>query len=98
MGAIARDASVDYSHGSVITSSIHPEPHTHIEAVRYPTVITDVVSRKWVADVTSTEETSVQVQAAFTRALRDEGLLEMIEERSPAQPLQPGATACQSDT
>jgi len=47
------------------------------------TVITDVVSRKWVGDVTSTEETSVQVQAAFTRALRDEGLLEVIEERSP---------------
>jgi transposase InsO family protein len=46
-------------------------------------VITDVVSRKWVGDVTSTEETSIQVQAAFTRALRDEGLLDVIEERSP---------------
>jgi transposase InsO family protein len=41
------------------------------------------VSRKWVGDVTSTEETSIQVQAAFTRALRDEGLLDVIEERSP---------------
>lgn len=47
------------------------------------TVITDVVSRKWIADVTSTEETSVQVQAVFTRALRDEGLSDEIEERSP---------------
>ncbi|GBE22867.1 integrase core domain protein [bacterium BMS3Bbin01] len=46
------------------------------------TVITDVISRKWVADVTSTEETSIQVQAAFTRGLRDEGLLDAIEERS----------------
>lgn len=47
------------------------------------TVITDVVSRRWIADVTSTEETSIQVQAAFTRALRDEGLLDEVEERSP---------------
>ncbi len=29
-------------------------------------VITDVVSRKWISDVTSTEETSIQVQTAFT--------------------------------
>lgn len=55
-------------------------------------VITDVVSRKWVGDVTSTEETSIQVQAAFTQGLRDEGLLEVIEERSPdgSQPYDPG--------
>ncbi len=46
------------------------------------TAITDVISRKWVGDVTSTEETSIQVQAAFIRALRDEGLAEVIEERS----------------
>lgn len=54
-------------------------------------VITDVVSRKWISDVTSTEETSIQVQAAFTRGLRDEGLLEVIEERSPdgSQPYDP---------
>ncbi|HZJ47623.1 MAG TPA: GMC family oxidoreductase [Acidimicrobiia bacterium] len=36
LGATARDTSVDYSHGVAITSSIHPEPHTHIEPVRYP--------------------------------------------------------------
>jgi putative transposase len=46
-------------------------------------VITDVVSRKWISDVTSTEETSIQVQVAFTQGLREEELLEEIEARSP---------------
>jgi cholesterol oxidase len=34
--ASAGDTGVDYSSGVAITSSIHPEPHTHIEPVRYP--------------------------------------------------------------
>ena len=36
VGAVAPDTSVDYSKGVAITSSIHPEAQTHIEAVRYP--------------------------------------------------------------
>jgi cholesterol oxidase len=36
VGALASNASIDYSQGIAITSSIHPEPQTHIEAVRYP--------------------------------------------------------------
>ena len=36
LGAVARDTDIDYSQGVAITSSIHPEPHTHIEPVRYP--------------------------------------------------------------
>jgi len=36
LGATAHDTTVDYSQGVAITSSIHPEPHTHIEPVRYP--------------------------------------------------------------
>lgn len=36
LGATADTASVDYSKGVAITSSIHPEPRTHIEPVRYP--------------------------------------------------------------
>jgi cholesterol oxidase len=36
LGATARRNGVDYSEGVAITSSIHPEPHTHIEPVRYP--------------------------------------------------------------
>ena len=36
LGASARDTNIDYSEGVAITSSIHPEPHTHVEPVRYP--------------------------------------------------------------
>lgn len=36
LGATARGDAVDYSEGVAITSSIHPEPQTHIEPVRYP--------------------------------------------------------------
>jgi len=36
VGAVASDASVDYSQGVAISSSIHPEAQTHIEVVRYP--------------------------------------------------------------
>ncbi|MEP6815164.1 MAG: GMC family oxidoreductase N-terminal domain-containing protein, partial [Marmoricola sp.] len=35
LGAIAPDRSVDYSLGVAITSSFHPDEHTHIEPVRY---------------------------------------------------------------
>ena len=36
VGATASRTEVDFSHGVAITSSIHPEPRTHIEPVRYP--------------------------------------------------------------
>ncbi|MET0524333.1 MAG: GMC family oxidoreductase [Nocardioides sp.] len=35
LGSIAPDASVDYTQGVAITSSFHPDEHTHIEPVRY---------------------------------------------------------------
>ncbi len=35
LGAIAPDTPVDYSQGVAITSSFHPDDHTHIEPVRY---------------------------------------------------------------
>jgi cholesterol oxidase len=35
LGAIAPDLEVDYSKGVAITSSFHPDDHTHIEPVRY---------------------------------------------------------------
>ena len=35
LGAIAPDRRVDYSRGIAITSSFHPDEHTHIEPVRY---------------------------------------------------------------
>lgn len=47
------------------------------------TVISDVISRKWIADITSADETSIEVQAVFNRALRAERLDEQIEARNP---------------
>jgi cholesterol oxidase len=35
LGARSRDKNADYSKGVAITSSFHPDPHTHIEPVRY---------------------------------------------------------------
>jgi cholesterol oxidase len=35
LGAKARHADVDYSRGVAITSSFHPDEHTHVEPVRY---------------------------------------------------------------
>jgi transposase InsO family protein len=45
------------------------------------TVIEDLVSRKWLCEVVSSEETSVQVQAAFCQALEAEGLMEQVAAR-----------------
>lgn len=39
-------------------------------------IIEDLVSRKWLAHLVSSEETTTQVQAGFTTALEAEGLLE----------------------
>ncbi len=36
LGASAPHTRVDYSQGIAISSSIHPEPHTHLQLVRYP--------------------------------------------------------------
>ena len=46
------------------------------------TVIEDLVSRKWIADIVSAEETSTQVQIVFTDALTVEGLLALVEARA----------------
>jgi cholesterol oxidase len=35
VGAVAPDPSTDYTQGVAITSSFHPDEHTHIEPVRY---------------------------------------------------------------
>jgi len=46
------------------------------------TVIEDLVSRKWIADIVSAEETSTQVEIVFTDALAVEGLLALVEARA----------------
>lgn len=53
-------------------------------------MISDVISRKWVADITSADETSIEVQAVFHRALIAEGIDQLIEDANPdGQPLDP---------
>jgi putative transposase len=44
-------------------------------------IIEDLVSRKWLTEIVSSEETSTQVEPAFTAALEAEGLLETVERR-----------------
>jgi hypothetical protein len=46
--------------------------------------ILDVVSRTWLATLTSPEETSPQVQTAFRAALEAEGLPELADELATA--------------
>jgi transposase InsO family protein len=44
-------------------------------------VVEDLVSRKWLAEIVSVEETSTQVQVVFTQALEAEGLLALVSAR-----------------
>jgi putative transposase len=44
-------------------------------------IIEDLVSRKWLTEVVSVEETSTQVELAFTAALAAEGLLARVDAR-----------------
>jgi putative transposase len=46
----------------------------------------DLVTRKWLCEVVSAQETATQVQAAFLDALELEGLLELVEARQDAGP------------
>jgi putative transposase len=46
--------------------------------------ILDIVSRKWITTMVSAEETSTQVEVAFTAALEAEGLLQAADERATA--------------
>ncbi len=46
------------------------------------TIVEDLVSRKWIADIVSGEETSTQVEIVFSDALQAEGLLALVEARA----------------
>ena len=46
--------------------------------------VMDLVTRKWITELVSSEETSTQVQVVFMDALEAEGLLELIEARQDA--------------
>lgn len=49
-------------------------------------IIEDLVSRKWITEVVSAEETSTQVEVAFTAALEAEGLFDVIDARADQVP------------
>jgi putative transposase len=53
-------------------------PRAHRAAI----AILDIVSRRWIGTVLSAEETSTQVEVAFTEALQAEGLWEAADERA----------------
>jgi transposase InsO family protein len=58
---------------------------THFTAARRTAVaILDIVSRKWITTLVSAEETSTQVEVAFTAALEAEDLLALADERGTA--------------
>jgi putative transposase len=68
---------VDYRPGSIWIYDT-----THFTRARVAaTVVEDLVSRKWLAEIVSAEETSTQVQVVVTDALGREGLLERISAR-----------------
>jgi len=56
---------------------------THFKRCPATAVITvmDLVTRKWICEIVSAEETSTQVQVAFTHALELEGLLDLVDAR-----------------
>ena len=45
-------------------------------------IVQDLVSRKWITEIVSSEETSTQVEIGFTDALDAEGLLAAVERRA----------------
>lgn len=58
------------------------DPYTHFtRAGMAVLIIEDLVSRKWITEIVSSEETSTQVELAFTAALEAEELFDAIEAR-----------------
>ena len=59
------------------------DPYTHFTRAKSAlTVVEDLVSRKWIADILSSEETSTQVEIVFTDALIAEGLMALVDARA----------------
>jgi hypothetical protein len=68
---------VDYRPGSIWVFDTTHFTRAGVAA----TVIEDLVSRKWLAEIVSAEETSTQVQVVVTEALEREGLLARVTAR-----------------
>ena len=61
---------------------------THFAAAkRVAFAVMDVVSRRWLRTLVTTEESATQVEVLFTGALDDEGIWERIEARHAGSPL-----------
>jgi len=66
----------------VAPNSIWIYDKTHFPAAGMAApIIEDLVSRKWLTEVVSAEETSTQVEVAFTQALQAEGRLNLVDAR-----------------
>jgi transposase InsO family protein len=59
--------------------------------------VMDLVTRKWITELVSVEETSTQVQVLFMDALEREGLLALIEARMDEPPVDPLSFTAQDD-
>ena len=91
LGAITKDRTRDYTRGVAITSSFYPEPHTHIEPVRYgkgsnmmgllSTVLTDEVEgeprwKTWVRYLV--KERSHAMQMLNLRGWSERGIILLV--------------------
>jgi len=74
-------AGADYRKNSIYIYDV-----THFQGCPKHAVfaVMDLVTRKWICELVSIEETSTQVQVVFMDALEQEGLLELIEARQDA--------------
>jgi len=59
--------------------------------------VMDLVTRKWITELVSAEETSTQVQVLFMDALEREGLLALIEARMDEPPVDPLSFTAQDE-
>ena len=76
-GRAGRCASRSRTGSSYTPNSIWIYDTTHFTRAGVAvTIIEDLVTRKWITEIVSAEETSTQVQLAFTDALEREGLLD----------------------
>lgn len=68
---------VEYTPNSIWIYDVTHFPRARMAVL----IIEDLVSRKWITEIVSVEETSTQVELAFTAALEVEGLLEAVDAR-----------------
>ena len=78
-GAFGVSASRSLSGRTIAKNSIYIYDVTHFHGCPKHAVfaVMDLVTRKWICELVSIEETSTQVQVVFLDALASEGLLEL---------------------